>query len=262
MSTDDNIQTVHKEIGKGIGLAKCQKCGCMRETLDNFAALLPKVGTEEAKALLESVRACDKQMTPMQYACLGCVYCYPAVAQNAFAAAFPSVDQSPGLGCDFRIDSGWPSVVGEYFVNEVVDKAAYVAISTLGSISLAQELAEAKPRTLAIVGKTETENIGIGKIVKNIITNPMIQYLVLAGKETEGHLSGKTLLALKENGIDASGRVVGSPGKRPVLRNVSAEDIKVFREQVQLINMIGCEDPAEIRARVEALSPKELEPCG
>jgi tetrahydromethanopterin S-methyltransferase subunit A len=271
MSTDGKVQTVQIEIGKGIGLAKCQKCGCMRETLDNFAALLPKLGTEEANALLERVRAWDKQMTPVQYACLGCVYCYPAVAQNAFAAAFPSADQSPVLACDFRPTSGWPAVVGEYFVidkvmdkviDKVADEPAYVAISTLGSISLAQELADARPRALAIVGKTETENIGIDKVVKNIITNPGIQYLVLAGKETEGHLSGRTLLALKENGIDANGRVVGSPGKRPILRNVSAEEIEAFREQVQLIDLIGCEDLAEIRARVEALSPKEPEPCG
>ncbi len=259
MTMSTSLQTIRTEIEQGIRLAKCQKCGCMRETLDHLAARLPQVETEEAQALRASIQAWSQQMKPVQYACLGCVYCYPAVAQNAFATAFPSVEAAPGLVCDFRAAPGWPSVVGEYFV---VDKAGYTAVSTLGSTALAQELAEAKPKGLAIVGKTETENIGIDKIVKNTVTNPGIQYLVLAGKETEGHLSGKTLLALKENGIDADGRVIGSPGKRPILRNVSAAEVEAFRAQVQVIDLVGCEDPDEIRARIEELSPQAPEPCG
>ncbi len=255
----DRIKAIHAEIEQGIGLLKCQQCGCMRETLDHLATLLPQVETVEANALLENVRGWKQQLKSQQYACLGCVYCYPAVAQNAFSTAFPTIDSSPGLACDYRVGPGWPSVVGEYFV---VDKAGYVAVSTLGSIALAQQLAEAKPKGLAIVGKTETENIGIDKIVKNIITNPGIQHFVVAGKETEGHQSGKTLLALKENGMDATGRVMGSPGKRPILRNVGAAEVTAFREHVQVIDLIGCEDLAELRAQIEALSPRTPEPCG
>ncbi len=259
MTISDSLQAVHTEIEQGIGLTKCQKCGCMREALGNLAALLYEVEAEEGKALRESIPTWKEQLKPVQYACLGCVYCYPAVAQNTFASAFPNLDQSQGLTCEYRVAPGWPSVVGEYFV---LDKAGYVAISTLGSVGLAQDLAEAKLKGLAIVGKTETENIGIDKIVKNIVTNPGIQYLVVAGKETEGHRSGQTLLALKENGMDATGRVTSSPGKRPILRNVSAEEVNAFRKQLTVVDLVGCDDPAEIRARIEALSPKEPEPCG
>jgi tetrahydromethanopterin S-methyltransferase subunit A len=48
--------------------------------------------------------------------------------------------------------------VGEYFV---LDKDRTVAVSTLASITLAEALAQRKPHGLAIVGKTETENIGL-----------------------------------------------------------------------------------------------------
>jgi tetrahydromethanopterin S-methyltransferase subunit A len=36
-----------------------------------------------------------------------------------------------------------------------------VAVSTLASVSLTEQLAAARPKELCIVGKTETENIGI-----------------------------------------------------------------------------------------------------
>ncbi|MGB8644976.1 MAG: hypothetical protein WCF84_07045 [Anaerolineae bacterium] len=256
---DGPVDTIRAEMEKGIALPKCQKCGCMHETLDKLALLLPEAKTEEAQMLRESIRAWDQQMQPVQYACLGCVYCYPAAAQNAFATTFPEAAETPALACDFRLGSGWPPVVGEY---HIVDPSGHVAVSTLGSIALAQDLAAVKPSGLAIVGKTETENIGIDKIVKNMITNPGIQYLVLAGQETAGHQSGKTLLALAENGIDANGRVIGSPGKRPVLRNVTNEEVEAFRRQVQIVDLIGWEEPVDIRARIEALSPKTPEPCG
>jgi tetrahydromethanopterin S-methyltransferase subunit A len=259
MSQPISLQAAYTEIEKGIGLSKCRQCGCMREVLDDFAKSLPSIDTDEARALLRSVQAWNAQMKPVQYACLGCAVCFPAVAQNAFAAALPAAGPSHGLSCDFRITDDWPAVVGEYFV---VDKTAHVAVSTLGSVALAADLAQRRPKGLAIVGKTETENIGIDKIVKNVITNPALQYLIVAGRESAGHQSGNTLLALSANGIDQNGRVIGSAGKRPALRNVSHTEVEAFRAQVEVIDLTGCESVEAIQARVEALSPKAPGPCG
>lgn len=149
--------------------------------------------------------------------------------------------------------------MGEYFV---LDKATAVAVSTLASVQLAEELAHRKPSGLAVVGKTETENIGIDKVIKNVVTSSTLRYLIVAGKDSQGHLAGQTLLALAENGVDEQGRVIGSTGKRPILRNVSAPEIQAFREQVQLVDMIGCENPDEIGARIEKLSQQVTVPCG
>lgn len=258
MTSTDLVQ-VRSAIEEGIGLLKCRKCGCMREALDNLAAQLPAVNSVETDSLALSVAEWSNQMQPVQFACLGCATCYGALAQNAFAAAFPSMMQATP-GCDFQIrPAGWPAVVGEYFV---VDPLAPVAVSTLGSVALAGELAKHKVAGLAIVGKTETENIGIDKIIKNIVTNKAIQFLVVAGNEPAGHLSGRTILTLAHNGVDADGRVIGSPGKKPILRNVSGAEIEAFRSQVQVIDMIGCERAEEIAACIQSLVPSQVTQCG
>ncbi len=256
--SNDILQPIREEIEAGIALAKCQQCGCMREALDNLSTQLPTIGTPETHDFAVSVGEWLKLMRPAKYTCLGCELCYAAVAQNAFATTFPSIEPL-AMACDFQVrDADWPSVVGEYFV---VDPTAHVAVSTLGSSVLAEELAQHKPKGLAIVGKTETENIGIDKVVKNIVTNRSIQFLVVAGNDPAGHLSGKTLVALRQNGINENGLIMGSPGKRPILRNVTAKEVAEFREQVQVIDLIGCENAEEIIAQVEKLSPKEVVPC-
>ena len=259
MTYGDLGQPIRDGIQEGIGLLKCQMCGCMREALDNLAAQLPMLNTQESDALAASVTEWIQQMQPIQFACLGCATCYAAIAQNAFAAAFPASVQALGAR-DFPVQpAGWPSVAGEYFV---VDPAAPVAVSTLGSVALAAELAKRRPAGLAIVGKTETENIGIDKVVKNIVTNGAIRFLVVAGNEPAGHLSGRTILTLAHNGIDADGRVIGSPGKKPILRNVSDVEVQAFRSQVQVVDMIGCESAAEIAAEVESLVADHAAACG
>jgi tetrahydromethanopterin S-methyltransferase subunit A len=260
MTPKEGLQTVGAELEVAIALPKCQKCGCMESALKNLAVVLPTVGTDDASALAESVSASLKRMRPIQYTCLGCEYCYPAVAQNAFGLAFSALSQmAADLSCEFRVrDEGWPPVVGEYFM---LDKANSVAVSTLASVQLAEDLAHRKPNGLAIVGKTETENIGIDKVIKNVVTNSALRYLIVAGIDPKGHLTGQTLLALAENGVNENGRIIGSPGKRPMLRNVSIPEIQAFREQVQVIDMIGCESPAEISTRIEEVAQQVTTSC-
>jgi tetrahydromethanopterin S-methyltransferase subunit A len=141
-------------------------------------------------------------------------------------------------------------VPGKYFV---VDPAAPVAVTTLGSVALAQELAKSAPKGLCIVGKVETENIGIEKIIKNVLSNPAIRFLICAGTEPPKHLTGATLLALFKNGVDGARRIPGSPGMRPMLPNTKPEEVEAFRQQVQPVDMIGCTEIAPIAARVEEL---------
>lgn len=144
----------------------------------------------------------------------------------------------------------WPYVPGSYFVT---DPDAPVAVTTLGSVALAEAVSWNPPAGLCIVGKVETENIGIEKIIKNVVSNPAIRYLICAGNEPPRHLTGATLMALFANGMDGRKRIPGSPGMRPVLPNTSAAEVQAFREQVQLIDMIGCTDVSAIHARIAEL---------
>lgn len=259
MIENGNLQTIYSELEVGLELAKCRQCGCMADTLGNLAAVLPVAEMAETALLAQNVTVWRAQMEPVRYDCLGCDHCFPAVAQNFFTAAFPEVEL-PGLRCEFEVRvEGWPPVVGEYFVG---DPAGPVAVTTLASVELAEELARHKPDRLAIVGKTETENIGLDKIIKNVITNPAIQFLIVTGQDSEGHQTGRTLLTLAENGIDARSRVIGSPGKRPVLQNVSAAEVEAFRAQVQVVDMIGQVDVEPIKAQIEALASTVSGSCG
>ena len=53
------------------------------------------------------------------------------------------------------------------------------------------------------------------------------------------------------NGVDERRRIRGALGKRPVLKNVSAEEIEAFVEQVELIPMIGEQNDDVISERLK-----------
>jgi tetrahydromethanopterin S-methyltransferase subunit A len=180
---------------------------------------------------------------------------------NLFHAAFPELAATSSISSELDVTStAWPPVVGEYFVL-CENHNCQVAVSTLASVSLAEELSKIKPKDLCIVGKTETENIGIEKIIKNTITNPSIHTLLIVGNDPKGHRSGATLLSLCEEGVDGSMRVIGSSGKHPILKNVTKEEVEAFRSQVKVADMIGCNDAGIISRRIkEIVSEKQL-PC-
>jgi tetrahydromethanopterin S-methyltransferase subunit A len=151
----------------------------------------------------------------------------------------------------------WPYVPGTYFVS---DPAAPVAVCTLGTVDLAPLVAADPPEGLCITGKVETENIGIEKIIKNVISNPAIRFLLCVGNEPPKHLTGATLVALFENGMDAEKRIPGSPGMRPMLPNTTPEEVAAFCAQVEPVVMIGCMDVDEIHAKVRELAARTPEP--
>jgi len=73
----------------------------------------------------------------------------------------------------------WPVVSGRYYVG---NKESPVAVCTLSSVGLMRKIG---PRDdIAIVGKTFTENLGIEKMIRNIVSNPAIRFLILCGKES------------------------------------------------------------------------------
>lgn len=261
MTDKESIQKIKSEIQRGMKLAKCRKCGCMKKMLENLLVFLPSIEIEKSSGLIQNVEAWLKEMKPIKYACLGCEYCFPAVATNILTAKFPSLIQTASLSCNFEVkEEVWPPVPGEYFAF-CKGSICPVVVSTLASVELAETLANIRPKGLCIVGKTETENIGIDKVIKNTITNPTIRFLVVVGKDPQGHHSGKTLLALSQYGVDKNMKVINAHGKHPILKNVSLSEIESFRKQVQVIDMIGCEDTKKITDKIDELSRKAISTC-
>ncbi len=104
---------------------------------------------------------------------------------------------------------------------------------------------------VAIYGPLKTENIGIEKIVANVISNPNIRYLVVCGEEIRGHRSGMSLIALNKNGIDDQHRIIDAPGAIPYIENINSEAIERFRSQVKTINLIDEKDKNKIDIAID-----------
>lgn len=263
MSERRPLNKIQLELRDGMELAKCRKCGCMKDTLQSLQSSVSSFPQEiESSDLVNDLERWRSQMEPIKYACLGCEHCFPAVAINIFNQAYQKeASKSEALSCAFEVrDQVWPPVPGEYFAS-CKGASCPIAVSTLGTVELAERLAAMSLKELCIVGKTETENIGIEKVIKNIITNPTIQFLLLAGSEPKGHRAGSTFLALAENGVDEGMKVIGSPGKRPLLRNVSRQEVESFRKQVRVVDLIGCEDVETIAKKIREFSETSKQSC-
>ncbi len=102
------------------------------------------------------------------------------------------------------------------------------------------------PDIVAIYGPLKTENIGIEKIVANVISNPNIRYLVLCGDDIRGHRSGSSLVSLHKNGIDNQHRIIEAKGAIPYIENLKEKAIERFRKQIEIVDLIGVKEKNKI----------------
>ena len=91
----------------------------------------------------------------------------------------------------------------------------------------------------ALAGTLQTANIGIEKIICNIVANPNIRYIVLCGPESPGHLAGEALKALINNGIDEKKKIIGTDAFTAYLFNIDKESIERFRSQIKIIDLLN-----------------------
>ena len=146
--------------------------------------------------------------------------------------------------------SGWPIIQGDYHTG---DANSPVAVITMGSHLDETAICAAGA---ALAGSCKTENLGIEKVVANIISNPNIRFVLLCGTEVKGHLTGQSWTAMHENGVEG-GKIVGSKGAIPFLENLTAEHIKRFQEQVELVNLMETEDLGQISAKIAELTGRD-----
>lgn len=119
------LAVIGNQFAQAIAATKCHGCGCLQETVQALSDAEP--GRGELKAILAEVR---RAFVPKKYDCLGCGVCYPAVAANAFAEAFPDAAAGQSL-CPTDVPtecSGWPPLPGDY---HLIRYAAPVAVCTL-----------------------------------------------------------------------------------------------------------------------------------
>jgi tetrahydromethanopterin S-methyltransferase subunit A len=146
--------------------------------------------------------------------------------------------------------SGWPIIQGDFHTG---DPQSCVAVVTMGSHLDEQAICDAGA---AIAGSCKTENLGIEKIIANVISNPNIRFVLCCGTEVKGHLSGQSFMALHENGV-ADGRIVGAQGAIPFIENLSDDAIKRFQDQVEMVNIMESEDLGTIKAKIDELKARD-----
>jgi len=248
------VRALH-EIERGMALRKCRKCGCMKEAFDAAGRAFASAEEPEIRELLPTIEGYQSAMEPIAYDCIGCRKCWGADAVIQLASFFEEVvpgecltDGAHGAKPVFAAvndqrGGSWPLHPGDYIVG---NPAGSVAICTLSSRELAPKLIAAAGAELAIAGPCDTENIGIEKVVLNLLANSNIRWLILCGVEAQGHRAADAFLRLKERGVDANMRVLEAASWRPVLRNLTLFDVARFREQIEIVNLIGVTAVSEI----------------
>lgn len=138
----------------------------------------------------------------------------------------------------------WPPVEGRYKKGNPQSSVAVCTNATVEGIELDIE-------KVALVGKCVTENIGIEKIIQNIVANPCIRFLILCGKVSKGHFVSQALVSLKENGIDQDKRIIEANGNLPFLKGIEESLVERFRQQVEIIDLVPETDSRKIMQIVE-----------
>jgi tetrahydromethanopterin S-methyltransferase subunit A len=146
--------------------------------------------------------------------------------------------------------SEYPPEPGRFLRGNDYSPVAVVGILDTDDSKIPQELTElimtGVESGAALAGTLQTENLGIEKIVANIIANPNIRFIVLCWREAHGHSPAEALRCLVENGVENDKRrtIIGATAQTPYLANISQLSIERFRKQVKIVNIIKDDDPS------------------
>jgi tetrahydromethanopterin S-methyltransferase subunit A len=145
----------------------------------------------------------------------------------------------------FKLTYDWPIENGKYLVSNPLSPVGVVVILASPYDKVPKETEELVRAGLekgaGISGTLQTANIGIEKIIINLISNPNIRYLILSGKES-GHFPADALKALFKNGVDEKGYISNTKAPTAILKNIPKEATERLRKQIQLIDLSGIID--------------------
>ncbi len=250
MNSIDERDRAYKEalghMQEAMSSGKCRACGCFHNLLQALEKAFPKgQGPEELLKLMVEAKRC---LVPPHSDCLGCEVCIPPLVLNALSQTWGEI-----VG-DLEVCSsepvierlGWPPLPGAY---QVLRYQAVVAVCTLTSEDLTAAVVQEAEPEIAIVGTLHTENLGIERLIHNILANPNLRFVIVCGHDSQqavGHYPGQSLVALAQQGIDERRRIVAARGRRPVLKNLSPKAVSHFRQMVAVVDLIGETDVMKI----------------
>lgn len=163
----------------------------------------------------------------------------------------------------FKLTYDWPIENGKYLVSNPLSPVGVVVILAAPYDKMPKETEElvraGVEKGAGISGTLQTANIGIEKIVVNLISNPNIRYLILSGKES-GHFPADALKALFREGIDGKGYILNTKAPTAILKNIPKEATERLRKQIQLIDLSGIIDISILEKAVWSCYQEEETP--
>lgn len=154
---------------------------------------------------------------------------------------------------NFKITYDWPIEQGKYLVTNPLSPVGVAVILAAPYDKIPKETEElvraGVEKGAGISGTLQTANIGIEKIVVNLISNPNIRFLILAGRES-GHFPADALKALFKNGTDEKGYILNTKAPTAILKNIPKEAIERLRKQIHLIDLSGIIDTSILEKAV------------
>lgn len=243
---DASIKKAIELLKKAADAKKCFSCGCFHDTVGSIKKAYDDNAMPES--LREILEDSESVFTEKKYECLGCDECWPAIAVNVMSESDSTPEIDPAsCGTDpLVLREGWPPYAGNF---KLLKFDAPLAVCTLNDERLYSEISKKKYDGVSITGTLQTENLGIERIIINVISNPNIRFLILCGEDSKGrigHLPGQSLIALYRSGIDAAGNIIGAKGKRPVIKNITADAIDYFRDNIELLNLMDIDNIVEL----------------
>lgn len=226
-------------LHEAIGAEKCRSCGCFHNLVKALEEAVQETpGLEDLRKLTAAAKQC---LLAWRYDCLGCEVCIPPLVLNALGqalgAAFADLEVCPAEKVVAR--QGWPPLPGAY---QVLRYQAPVAVCTLTSEDLAAAVGREAGEEISLVGMLHTENLGIERLIQNVLANPHLRFVIVCGldsRQAVGHYPGQSLAALAQHGLDDRRRIIDARGRRPLLNNLSPADVSHFQEVIEVIDLIG-----------------------
>lgn len=104
------------------------------------------------------------------------------------------------------------------------------------------------PSDYCILGQLYSKE-GINYMIRNILANPQIKYVIVCGAELSG--SGQNLISFFEKGITDDYQVIGEQNA-PIHKEISKEALEAVRANVKIEKLIGEVKPDAIKAKITA----------
>jgi len=129
-----------------------------------------------------------------------------------------------------------------------------IAVCTLSSIALLKKISNDDIMDkLLIIGRLFSENKGIDQLIHYCTTSHTMKYLILCGKDTNGHYPGDALINLMQFGLDDHHKIIGTRAPYPFIR-CHPNLVNKFRQQIKLVDMRGFHNLNKIIETVNSLN--------